>query len=217
LNNPEVVFLEHGLSFMAHVLKGHKTGYFLDHRANRKRVGEFARGKTVLDVFAYAGGFSVHALAGGASEVTSVDVSRQALELAQRNAHLNPYTGEHLTICGDAFEVLRTLGDENRLFDVVVIDPPSFAKRASEVSGAELAYKRLVRMGKVLVAPGGVLVMASCSSRIKKEQFFDLVEEELQKGSRVFQLESSWGHDIDHPVGFPEGAYLKCGFWKVDS
>jgi 23S rRNA (cytosine1962-C5)-methyltransferase len=98
----------------------------------------------------------------------------------------------------------------------VVIDPPSFAKRASEVSGALSAYRRLVKLGSQLVARNGVFVMASCSSRIQEEQFFELVSKVLQGSSRKFELQSSWGHDIDHPVTFPEGRYLKCGFYRAD-
>lgn len=216
LNNPEIIFREFGIRFMAHVIKGHKTGYFLDHRSNRKRVGDIASGKTVLDVFSYAGGFSVHALVGGAREVTSVDVSQQALELAKRNADLNEYSGKHLTICGDAFEVLQNIVAEGRQYDIVVIDPPSFAKRASEVEGAKKAYRRLVKLGSQLVSKGGILVMASCSSRISPKDFFSLVDDELRKGNSDFRLLSHWGHDVDHPVVFPEGEYLKCGFWEKD-
>src|SRR5690606_21539908 len=103
LKNEEVVFVEHGVLFTANVIKGHKTGYFLDHRENRRRVGELAKNKTVLDVFSYAGGFSVHALAGGAEGVTSVDISKQALELATSNAALNGFVDNHYTLAGDAF------------------------------------------------------------------------------------------------------------------
>lgn len=216
LKNEEVVFEEFGLKFISHVLKGHKTGYFLDHRSNRKRVGEISGGKRVLDVFAYAGGFSVHALAGGASEVTSVDISEQALELSKKNAALNNFSGKHTTICGDAFKVLQDLIDQGAEYDIVVIDPPSFAKRATEIPGAITAYTRLIRLGYRLVAKGGTFVMASCSSRIQEEEFFDLVNAELQKSGRSFKLESRWGHDIDHPISFSEGRYLKCGFYRLD-
>jgi len=134
LDDETIPFVEHGVHFSANVIKGHKTGYFLDHRHNRKRVGQLARGKSVLDIFSYAGGFSVHALVGGAKEVTSLDVSRQALELAQKNAKLNSHTGIHTILEGDAFEKMQTLIHQKKTFDLVIVDPPSFAKRASEIA-----------------------------------------------------------------------------------
>ena len=140
--------------FSANVIKGHKTGYFLDHRANRKQVGEWSKGKSVLDVFSYAGGFSVHALYNGATSVTSLDISKQALEIALENGKLNDYTGEHKIIAGDAFEELQKLIDNKVTFDVVVIDPPSFAKQASEIDLAKKKYAQLAELGEKLTAKG---------------------------------------------------------------
>ena len=136
LKDEVVIFQEHGLRFSANVIRGHKTGYFLDHRHNRKRVGELSKGKTVLDVFAYAGGFSVHALVGGASAVTSLDISAQALQISEKNAILNPHTGTHTTLTADAFAALDDLAAERKIYDIVVIDPPSFPKRAKEIDKA---------------------------------------------------------------------------------
>lgn len=216
LPSDTIQFAEHGLQFLANVIKGHKTGYFLDHRHNRKRVGAMATGKTVLDVFSYAGGFSVHALVGGAREVTSLDISRQALEIAQANAQLNSFSGIHHVLCGDAFDVLTRLLQENKKYDLVVVDPPSFAKRSSEIEGALKAYSRLVRLASKLTANKGVFVMASCSSRIPSDEFFKLVDSLLQNQDKNWiPLERTY-HDIDHPIGFKEGAYLKCGYYKLD-
>ena len=128
LKDEVVRFVEHDVNFSANVIKGHKTGYFLDHRANRKQVGEWSRDKSVLDVFSYAGGFSVHALYNGAREVTSLDISKQALEIALENGKLNKYKGKHISIAGDAFVELKNLIKERVTFDVVVIDPPSLSK-----------------------------------------------------------------------------------------
>ncbi|MDC7998339.1 class I SAM-dependent rRNA methyltransferase [Gilvibacter sediminis] len=214
LNNADVIFKEHGLNFYANVIKGHKTGYFLDHRHNRKQVGSLAGGKTVLDVFAYAGGFSVHALAGGAKEVTSVDLSAQALELAKANAAVNPHQGKHHCLAGDAFEILQALKEQYKQFDIVVIDPPAFAKKQEEISRAKKAYSRLVKLGADLVAPGGLLVMASCSSRISSQAFFDLVADTLAQKEVRYKLWKQTTHDLDHPIGFEQGAYLKCGYYK---
>ena len=214
LENEVVQFVEHGINFSANVIKGHKTGYFLDHRANRKRVGELSKGKTVLDVFSYAGGFSVHALANGAIEVTSLDISKQALDMARENGKLNTYSGRHKTISGDAFEEMRTLISNGKTFDVVVIDPPSFAKQQSEIELAKKKYAQLAELGEKLTSKNGILVLASCSSRVLAQSFFDLNSRVLNAQSRLFETELKTKHDSDHPIAFPEGAYLKCGYYR---
>ncbi len=214
LENEVVAFKEHGVSFSANVIKGHKTGYFLDHRANRKKVGELSKNKTVLDVFSYAGGFSVHALYNGAKEVTSLDISKQALEIALANGKLNDYTGEHKTITGDAFEELQKLIQQKTTYDVVVIDPPSFAKQASEIELAKKKYKQLAELGVKLVAKKGLLVLASCSSRVIADDFFMINRNVLDDQKRKFDMISKTYHDEDHPISFPEGAYLKCGYYR---
>ncbi|WP_298423753.1 class I SAM-dependent rRNA methyltransferase [uncultured Kordia sp.] len=215
LNNEVIVFKEHGVNFSANVIHGHKTGYFLDHRNNRKKVGELSRGKTVLDVFSYAGGFSVHALVGDAKAVTSLDISAPALEIAKSNAKLNEYSGTHNIIVGDAFEELNNLAKANKKFDIVVIDPPSFAKSATEVDKALASYKKLTQLGLQLVERKGTLVLASCSSRVTSEVFFDLVEETLHRNNANYTMLEKTLHDIDHPIGFKEGAYLKCMYVKI--
>lgn len=214
LKNEVVQFIEHGVQFSANVIKGHKTGYFLDHRENRRQVGLLSKNKTVLDVFSYAGGFSVHALANGAKEVTSVDISEQALEIAIQNGKLNSYSGKHITLSGDAFQLLEELISKGKRFDVVVIDPPSFAKQQSEVNLAKKKYAQLAQLGIQLTAKGGMLVLASCSSRVTATAFFDINAQTLQQYNRAFKIEQKTQHDIDHPVGFPEGAYLKCGYYR---
>ncbi len=217
LHNEVVEFVEHDVKFSAHVIKGHKTGYFLDHRANRKQVGEWSKNKTVLDVFSYAGGFSVHALYNGAKEVTSLDISKQALEVAVQNGKLNDYTGIHKTIAGDAFEALKQLIKDKKTFDVVVIDPPSFAKQASEIDLAKKKYAQLAQLGEQLTAKNGLLVLASCSSRVVPKAFFDINKQVLLDSNRIFNLILKTGHDIDHPVTFPEGEYLKCGYYRFQN
>jgi 23S rRNA (cytosine1962-C5)-methyltransferase len=214
LENEVVEFVEHNVNFSANVIKGHKTGYFLDHRANRKRVGELSEGKTVLDVFSYAGGFSVHALANGATEVTSLDISKQALDMARANGKLNNYDGNHKTISGDAFDEMRSLIEKGKTYDVVVIDPPSFAKQQSEVELAKKKYAQLAELGVKLTAKNGMLVLASCSSRVLAQAFFDLNTRVLNSQSRLFETELKTKHDSDHPISFPEGAYLKCGYYR---
>lgn len=214
LVNEVVQFIEHGVKFSANVIKGHKTGYFLDHRENRRRVGELSKGKTVLDVFSYAGGFSIHALANGADEVTSLDISKQALDIAKHNAKLNEFRGIHKTISGDAFQVLDDLIKNKKKYDVVVIDPPSFAKQESEISLAKKKYAELAKLGEQLTAKKGLLVLASCSSRVSAQSFFDLNQQVLNSRTRLFETYLKTAHDKDHPISFLEGAYLKCGYYR---
>ena len=215
-----VRFLEGGLRFDADVRTGQKTGHFLDQRANRLRVGAMASGKDVLDVFASTGGFSVHAAAGGARSVRAVDLSAPTLAAAEHNMALNDDL-EAVRNCvfstevGDAFEVMVQLARAGRDFDIVIVDPPSFAQRQANVDGALRAYTRLTHLALRLVRPGGVLVQASCSSRVSPEQFFDTVADAAVAAGRPIDEISRTGHDSDHPVGFREGEYLKAGFWTV--
>jgi 23S rRNA (cytosine1962-C5)-methyltransferase len=216
LSNPIVVFKEHGIHFSAHVIEGHKTGYFLDHRENRRRVGKMSAGKRVLDVFSYAGGFSVHAAAGGAVAVTSIDISAKALEVAQYNISLNEHHAKHFTMAIDAFEGLEKLLHERKMYEIVIVDPPSFAKKEEEVAGALRSYKRLAKQAARLVAPKGTLILASCSSRVKAADFFEVSTQGIAQSGRTFKMLDQTYHDIDHPINFPQGAYLKCAYFVLD-
>ncbi len=217
LEKENVIFTEHGLQFYANVIKGHKTGYFLDHRHNRKKVGELAEGKAVLDIFSYAGGFTVHALAGGAKEVISLDISRQAQELAKENVRLNNLDKDkHQIMVADAFKGMQALIDDRKQFDIVVVDPPSFAKSAADIPQATKSYERLTRLAVRLVKKSGILLSASCSSRIKQEEYFELIEAVLDSTGRRFKLIEKTDHDVDHPIGFAEGGYLKSGYYQLD-
>jgi 23S rRNA (cytosine1962-C5)-methyltransferase len=216
LAREHIVFREHGLRFYASVRSGHKTGFFLDHRHNRKRVGQLARGKRVLDVFSYAGGFSVHALAGGASQVVSVDISGPAMEAARANIQLNELDeNRHKGLVEDAFTALANLLEAGEQFDLVIVDPPSFAKRAAEIPGALKAYQKINALAIPLVRAGGILLAASCSARVSADDFFGVVEKSLRKSGRKFEEMERTFHDVDHPIDFPEGAYLKSGYYRI--
>lgn len=215
-----VLFTEGGLSFEADVRSGQKTGHFLDQRANRLRLGRLAGDRDVLDVFASTGGFSVHAAAGGARSVHSVDLSAPTLEAAERNMALNLARPEvaactHTTEVGDAFDVMIALARSGADYDIVVIDPPSFAQKQSSVDVAVRAYTRLTHIGLRLVRPGGIFVQASCSSRVTADLFYATVLDAADAAGRELRQLVRTGHDIDHPVTFPEGAYLKAGFWRA--
>lgn len=213
LENVEVPISEHGVHFQANVIKGHKTGFFLDHRHNRHNIQQLANGKNVLDVFSYAGGFSIHALVGGAKKVTAVDISKQALAVARNNAELNNVKLD--TVAGDAFNILKDLQSQNKTYDIVIIDPPAFAKAASEIPTALSQYRRLAKLGIELVTSGGILLLASCSSRVSAAEFYRVVEEGMSSSTMSYTLIEKTFHDEDHPIGFPEGAYLKSGYYKI--
>ena len=216
LDDPEIEFSEYGVRFLANVIKGHKTGYFLDHRHNRNKVGQMSSGKSVLDVFSYAGGFSTHAIVGGAEEVLSIDISKHALALAKANVALNKKNAPHEIFVTDAFLGMQKLIDEGKSFDIVVVDPPSFAKMSADIPAAKKSYIRLAQLAILLVNHGGMCVMASCSSRIARDEFYDLVEKGFDAEQRAYRLIEKTYHDIDHPISFAEGSYLKTGYYLVD-
>jgi len=216
-----VLFTEGDLTFEADVQTGQKTGHFLDQRANRMHVGRLAGGKRVLDVFASTGGFTVHAAAGGATSVHAVDASGPTLEVLQRNLDHNadvPAIGECkiTTNVTDAFDALGQLSRAGRKFDLVIIDPPSFAQTAATVGRARAAYAKLTKLAIGLVEDGGILVQASCSSRVTPTEFFDTVTEAAEEHGATFTELRRTGHDVDHPVTYDEGEYLKCGYWRVE-
>ena len=207
-----ILFKENDLIFEVDPINGQKTGFFLDQRENRLRVQKLSKRKSVLNVFAYSGGFSVYAARGGAKEVVSVDVSSQALEAAIRNMAHNKLTVPHETIAEDAFEVLARMKSQNRHFDMVIIDPPAFARSEKQVQAALSAYSKLTRLGLGVLKKGGILVQASCSSRVDADSFFEAVHKGARaSGCSLLEIERT-GHAFDHPIGFKEGAYLKCLF-----
>lgn len=214
-----VLFRENGLIFESHVLTGQKTGHFLDQRENRQRVRERVReraeGCRVLDVFSCTGGFSVYAAAGGARLVHSVDSNESAIETARRNFVHNQVdvaSATHETTVGDAFDVMTQLSRKGDRFDIVVVDPPSFAKKKSDISRGLRSYGRLTDLALALLAPGGTLVQASCSSRITADDFYDAIQTAaVARGTVLGEVERT-GHATDHPIGFAEGSYLKAVF-----
>lgn len=217
-----VLFKENGLRFEADLLQGQKTGFFLDQRDNRARVEEYAARRSVLNVFAYTGGFSVCAARGGARTVTSLDASAPALAAAERNFQHNDFdpaiaAARHRTVTGDAFELMEAMRDGGERFDLVILDPPSFAKSQAEVEGALHSYGRIIRLGLEVLSSPGLLVAASCSSRITADRFRGVVQETAASAGRSLDILQQTGHPLDHPIGFPEGAYLKCVFATVDS
>ncbi len=208
-----VEFLENGLRFEADVLRGQKTGFFLDQRENRREVRALAAGRDVLNLFSFTGGFSLYAADGGAASVCSMDISEHALAGARRNFALNadrPAVARcrHETIQADVFNWLRE--KSSRQFDLIVLDPPSLAKRESEREDAIHAYARLIAETLGRLKPGGVLVASSCSAHVSAEEFFDLTLETARKSGQSFAELKRTRHPADHPATFAEAEYLKC-------
>ncbi|HEY5233104.1 MAG TPA: class I SAM-dependent methyltransferase [Verrucomicrobiae bacterium] len=214
--NAPVIFSESGIRFEADVLRGQKTGFFLDQRENRVEVEKLSRGKKVLNAFSFSGGFSVYAARGGAKSVTDLDISAHALESAKRNYALNKsYPGvaacRHETVQANAFDWLASGEDK---FDLIILDPPSLAKRAAEREGAIHAYERLNSLGINKLAGDGILVAGSCSAHVSTAEFFDAARCAAAKSGRKLSEIKVSGHPPDHPANFKEAEYLKVIYLK---
>jgi 23S rRNA (cytosine1962-C5)-methyltransferase len=203
---------EHKLKFNVNLKSGHKTGSYLDQRANRLRVRELARGKDVLDCFCYTGGFTVNALAGGARSVLSIDSSADALALAKENIELNHLPVEQTNFLeGDVFQLLRKFRDENRSFDMIILDPPKFAPTAAQAERAARGYKDINLLAFKLLRSAGILVTFSCSGGIDAALFQKIIAGAALDAGVEAQIVEYLSQGSDHPVSlhFPEGAYLK--------
>jgi 23S rRNA (cytosine1962-C5)-methyltransferase len=204
--------VEYGLNFRVDVEQGQKTGFFLDQRENRQRVRELAAGREVLDGFSYTGGFSIAALAGGATRVTAIESSAAALEVARENLAANPLdAGKVDFVEGDVFAELRRLRDRGARFQMVVLDPPKFAPTAAQARNAARAYKDINLLALKLLAPGGLLATFSCSGGVSAELFQSIVAGAALDAGAHARIIERFSAAADHPVAleFPEGEYLK--------
>jgi 23S rRNA (cytosine1962-C5)-methyltransferase len=204
--------VEYGLNFRVDVEQGQKTGFFLDQRENRRRVRELAAGREVLDGFCYTGGFSISALAGGATRVTAIESSASALEVARENLAANPLDAAKVDfVQGDVFGELRKLRDRGASFQMVVLDPPKFAPTAAQARNAARAYKDINLLALKLLAPGGLLATFSCSGGVSPELFQSIVAGAALDAGAHAKIIERFGAAADHPVAleFPEGDYLK--------
>jgi 23S rRNA (cytosine1962-C5)-methyltransferase len=203
---------EHGLRYGVNVAAGHKTGFYLDQRDNRKRIGELARDREVLNCFCYTGGFTLNALAGGAKSVLSVDSSADALAQARDNLGRNDLEAARAEWQeADVFKYLRTLRDQGRSFDLVVLDPPKFAPTAAFAEKASRGYKDINLLALKLLRPGGLLATFSCSGGISAELFQKIVAGAALDAGAEASIVGHFAAAADHPVllSFPEGDYLK--------
>jgi 23S rRNA (cytosine1962-C5)-methyltransferase len=204
--------VEYGLNFRVDVEAGQKTGFFLDQRENRQRVRALAAGRDVLDCFAYTGGFSIAALAGGAKRVVAVESSAPALEVARDNLAANAVDAGRLELAqADVFAHLRQLRDRGSAFDLVVLDPPKFAPTAAQAKNAARAYKDINLLALKLLKPGGLLATFSCSGAIRADLFQSIVAGAAVDAGVGAKIIERFGAAADHPVAleFPEGEYLK--------
>lgn len=206
----EEVVLEGGHKFAVNWAKGQKTGFFIDQRANRELVGHYAKGRNLLNTFCYTGGFSIYALAGEARGVTSVDSSGVAIELVDRNVALNfPEGAPHRSVAMDTFDFLRTVEDGE--YDMMILDPPAFAKHHKVLGNALQGYKRLNARAMEKIAKGGILFTFSCSQAVSKEQFRLAVFSAAAIAGRKVRILHQLTQPTDHPINIyhPEGEYLK--------
>ncbi len=215
-----VVISENGVRMEVDVVHGHKTGFYLDQRDNRKLTGELAKDRSVLNCFCYTAGFSLQALAGGASAVLSIDSSGPALETARHNLTLNPQLDSKRAewLEADVFEALRQLRTQGRKFDLIVLDPPKFAPSAAHAQRAARAYKDINMLGFRLLNPGGILMTYSCSGGIGLELFQSIVAGAAVDAGVDARIVHRLGAGADHPIGLsvPEGEYLKGLVCQID-
>ncbi|MDM3872319.1 class I SAM-dependent rRNA methyltransferase [Porticoccus sp. W117] len=212
---PEFVeIVENNTRFTVPLLAGQKTGWFYDHRENRALLQRLCPGKSVLDVFSYAGGWAVEALMAGAKSACCVDASAEALNAAAASAELNGVSDRFSCRQGKAAEILKALAAEKQRFDIVVLDPPAFIKRRKDIRQGEKAYHQINQLAMKVLAPGGLLVSASCSMHLSEAMLMDVVRQAGSRSGRQLQVIASGGAGLDHPVhpAIPETRYLKAIF-----
>ena len=210
---------ENQTRFEVPLMGGQKTGWYYDHRMNRQRLQAFVKDRSVLDVFSYVGAWGVQALTAGASQVTCVDSSDKFLQHAVHNAGLNGREKDFSTITGDAFDVLKNLRLEQHRFDIVVLDPPAFIKRRKDAKEGLVAYQRVNRAAMQLVKPGGIIVSASCSWHLQREQLLDAMRKAATINGQRLQILEQGHQGADHPVhpAMKETDYLKSFLGRITS
>jgi 23S rRNA (cytosine1962-C5)-methyltransferase len=212
-----ILMQENGAVFSIDLAGGQKTGWFLDQRANRAAAARLVSGRTVLDMFCNQGGFGILAALSGAKSVTAVDSSADALAAAAANASLNSVSNSYETIEANAFDQLRVFDHDGRKFDMVILDPPAFAKSRSQVASAHRGYKEINVRAMHLLPPGGILVTCSCSHWFSPELFDSMLSEAAFDCGRRFRVIEERTQDVDHPIvsGYGESRYLKCRILEI--
>nr|WP_258929693.1 class I SAM-dependent methyltransferase [Flavobacterium davisii] len=207
-NTKETIAKENHILFSVNWVEGQKTGFFLDQRDNRKLLAEFSKGKKVLNTFCYTGGFSIYAMKSGAELVTSVDISQKAVDLAAKNMELNFSNANHQPVADDVFNFMK---ENHQIYDLIVLDPPAFAKSIKSKHTATQAYKRLNIAGLKALAPKGILFTFSCSQVIDDVLFYNTIAAAAIESGRIIRVLHKLGQGPDHPTNIyhPEGHYLK--------
>jgi 23S rRNA (cytosine1962-C5)-methyltransferase len=205
--------------FIVDIVNGHKTGFYIDQRRSRMALAAFAKGRTALDLFCYTGGFAVTAAASGASRVRGVDVKEEWLRLGRRNAELNGVSERTVFTAGDAFDTLREIYASGERFDIIVVDPPSFARSKESLRGAEKGYKDINMMAMKTLAEGGILATFSCSHNMPNELFSDILKRAARDTRKKLTILRRCHQAEDHPIvrAIPETEYLKGYFFKTVS
>ncbi len=214
-----VEFVEHGIRFTVDLVHGQKTGFFLDQRENRQLIRGLAAGRRVLNLFGYTGGFSVYAGLGGAEAVTTVDLARPAVAAAEAHWRQNGLPDEgHTAVTADAFNFLEQAAQQGQSWDLVIVDPPSFAPAKDKVPQALAAYRRLIGMAATVTGPDGLLATASCSSHVSLTAFLEANEEGISAARRRATLLGIYGQPADHPTPLvlPEFRYLNFVLMRVE-
>lgn len=216
-HDPVIRIKENGIILQVDLAKGQKTGYFLDQKFNRRHAAAFAKGKRVLDTFTHTGAFALNCAAAGASEVTAVDISEEAVENVKANIALNGMEKKVTAVCGDVFDVLRKYEAEKRTFDVIILDPPAFTKSARQVQKAYGGYKEINLRAMKLLEKGGILITCSCSHFFDVNTFYSMIQNAANDAHRRVQILEKRGAGPDHPVlcGYPKSEYLKCAVLRV--
>lgn len=209
---------ENGVKFFADLAEGQKTGWFFDQRDNRAFMASLAKGRRLLDVYSYAGGFAVQAAVAGATEVTACDRSEQALALAAKAAEANKVSDKFKALKGEAFSELEKLAEAGERFGVVICDPPAFVKSQKDLATGSKGYRKIARLGASLVEPGGYLFVASCSHNMELGRFAEEVARGVGGAGRTGRVIRTAGAAPDHPVHplLPESAYLKAQVFQLD-
>jgi len=214
----QIAIRENGVHFLVDPWQGQKTGFFLDQRNKRAALRKYAPGKRILNCFSYTGGFSINAALVGATHVTSVDISAPAIEAARQHFALNDLDpAHHEFLIANVFDYLESAVSGGELFDVVVLDPPAFAKSESARSQALKAYRRLNLLGMQVLRPGGVLLTCSCSGVVRMDDILGVISIEAQRLQRSVQLLETYTYSLDHPISLamPETSYLKAIFCRI--
>lgn len=220
-----ITIIENGIRLNVDIANGQKTGYFLDQKFNRARVAELSKGKRVLDTFTHTGAFGLNAASGGAKEVTFVDISEEAVEMVKKNIALNEKIASDGTsssskmkvVCADVFDYLKQCEKDGEKFDLVILDPPAFAKSARAIDKAYGGYKEINLRAMRLLTEGGILVTCSCSHFFDSNLFYPMIMHAARDSKKSVQILEKRGAGPDHPVrlGYPKSEYLKCAICKV--